>query len=44
MLNCTMRKKENNKRAELVMHITKKATIRIEHWIKHNEDHLEEYA
>ena len=37
-----MRKRENNKRGELVMDITEKATIRIEHWKKHNEDHLEE--
>jgi len=25
------------------MDITQKARIRIEHWIKHNEDHLHEY-
>ena len=43
MLSCMMRKEENNKRGELVMDITEKATIRIEHWIKHNEDHLQEY-
>ena len=25
------------------MDLTEKAKIRIEHWIRHNEDHLEEY-
>jgi len=38
-----MRKKENNKKGELVMDITEKAAIRIKHWKKHNEGHLEEY-
>ena len=27
----------------VVMDFTEKARIRIEHWVKHNEDHLQEY-
>ena len=39
-----MLKKAKNKKGRFVMKITEKATIWIGHWIKHNEDHLEEYG
>ena len=37
-------KKAKNKKGRFVMDITEKATMRIERWLNHNEDHLEEYG
>jgi len=39
-----MLKKAKKKKGRFVMDITEKATIRIEHWKKHNEDYVEEYG